>query len=42
MRITYDREVEVTAKYLKPPALEPLMEESFHCRIGEGVRLFAD
>jgi len=42
LRITYDGEVEVTAKDLKPPALEPVMEETFHCQVGDSVRLFAD
>jgi len=42
MRIGFDGEIEVAAKYLKLPAREVVMEETFHCRVGEGVRLFAD
>jgi hypothetical protein len=42
MRISSDGKVEVTAKYLKPPALEPVMEETFRCQVGDSVRLFAD
>ncbi len=42
LKIGYDGEIEVAAKYLKPPSLEVIMEESFHCRVDDGVRLFAD
>ncbi len=41
LRIYEDGEVEVTAKYLKPPALEVVMDETFTCRLGEGVQLYS-
>ncbi len=42
LRVGFDGDVEVTAKYLKPPALEVVMEETFHCKVGDAVRFFAD
>jgi hypothetical protein len=42
LRLFEDGEVEVTAKYLKPPALEVVMDETFKCRLGDAVQLFAD
>lgn len=42
LRLYEDGEVEVTAKYLKPPALEVVMDETFKCRLGDAVQLFAD
>jgi VirK protein len=42
LKVGFDGEVEVAARYLKPPTLEVVLEETFHCRVDDGVRLFAD
>lgn len=39
LRVYQDGEVEVGVKYLAPPDLRPVMEETFRCRLGDGVDL---
>jgi VirK protein len=37
LRVYEDGEVELVAKYLRPPALEVVMDETFTCRLGDAV-----
>lgn len=41
LRVHEDGDVEVGVKYLAPPDLRPVMEETFRCRLGEAVSFTA-
>lgn len=42
LRLYEDGEVEVNARYLQPPAMTTVMDETFTCRLGDAVQLFTD